>query len=56
MWSLHKKLAVTSDRWFVPLATTDLDVLLELTKEREESRAELAGILETRKGKTSAAA
>jgi ribosomal peptide maturation radical SAM protein 1 len=36
-WAVHKKLAVMADGWFVPLATTDPEVLQELTDERDES-------------------
>jgi ribosomal peptide maturation radical SAM protein 1 len=42
-WSVREKLAVITDGWFVPLATTDPQVLLELTGEHDESPRILAG-------------
>lgn len=41
-WSVREKLAVTADGWFVPLATADPEVLLELTGDGDESSRPLS--------------
>ncbi len=36
VWAVHEKLSVVVDGWFVPLAISDPEVLMELTGERNE--------------------